>query len=441
MVDVIVVGSGLAGMSAAHELADRGKTVLVLESKPYIGGRTASWVEDGMQVESGLHKYLGFYQAMPRLLKKAGLQLDDLFIWVDKLQIALPEGKPRGEFGAAPLYRPLQTLLGIIGNNRFLPPWDRLSLTKFSTAGLWHYFNNPNELDRHSVASFAQKHGVTDTAYKRVLIPLSAGLFFLMPENYSAYVFFGIIVGAMKRIWNTRIGAFRGGMTDVMMNPLADSLKQKGGSVQRNAAVERLILNEKQVVGVQVNGEVLSADHVVLAVSLLPAQKLIGEAFPNHPAFADMLRLNTMPAITLQLELDQPSHQHDWTRFGPTTNIGTFAEQSHTTFTHVPGRLSTILIPPHPFVSLSPSEIFKKVYPDLLSLGLRVEGNIRQYRVIKHLHDFYALEPGNEHLRPPQKTPIPGLTLAGDYTQQPFFTSMEGAVISGYRAAQCVPYT
>ncbi len=438
MTDVIVVGAGLAGMSAAHELANWGQTVLVLESKPYLGGRTASWIEDGMLVESGLHKYLGFYQAMPRLLKNAGLKLDDLFVWVDMLQIALPGGKPSGKFGAAPLYRPFKTLYGIIGNNRFLPPWDKLSLVRFSAAGLWNFFNNPEELDRQSVATIAKKHGVTNKALRRVLVPLTAGLFFLMPENYSAYVFFGIIVSAMKQGWNTRIGAFRGGMTDVMMNPLAESLQQKGGEIHCNANVERLIVDEQRVTGVQVNGEVIYASQVVLAASLQPAQKLIGEAFPGHRAFADMLRLDTMPAVTLQLELDVPSQRHDWTSFGPTTHIGTFAEQSHTTFTHVPGRLSTILIPPDLFVPLSPTEIFEKVYPDLLSLGLQVKDTVRRYRVIKHLHDFYALAPGNERLRPTQKTPIPGLTLAGDYTKQPFFASMEGAVISGYRAAECV---
>jgi 15-cis-phytoene desaturase len=438
VVDVIVVGAGLAGMSAAHELADHGKTVLLLEARPYLGGRTSSWVEDGMPVESGLHKYLGFYQAMPRLLKNAGLNLDDVFAWVDMLAIDLPGDKPSGIFGAAPLHRPLETLAGIIGNNRFLPPWDKASLLKFSAAGLWSYFNDPDDLDRQSVAAFAEKHGVTDKTLQRVLIPLTAGLFFLMPEDYSAYVFFGIIVGALKQVWRTRIGAFRGGMTETMMDPLAASLERKGGNVQRDSAVERLIVERQRVVGVQVNGEAIRAADVVLAVSLRPAQRLLGEAFPDHPAFADMLQLETMPAVTLQLELDAPSQAHDWTNFGPMTHIGTFAEQSHTTFTHVPGRLSTILIPPHPFVPLEPDEIFEKVYPDLLSLDLQIEGNVRRYRVIKHPHDFYALTPGNERLRPPQKTPIPGLTLAGDYTQQPLFTSMEGAVISGNRAARCI---
>ena len=61
-----------------------------------------------------------------------------------------------------------------------------------------------------------------------------------------------------------------------------------------------------------------------------------------------------------------------------------------------------------------------------------------RYRVIKLPADFYSLSPGNDALRPPQETPIPGLTLAGDYTRQQYLATMEGAVVSGRRAARAV---
>jgi 15-cis-phytoene desaturase len=47
---------------------------------------------------------------------------------------------------------------------------------------------------------------------------------------------------------------------------------------------------------------------------------------------------------------------------------------------------------------------------------------------------------GGEHnwLRPKQKTTTKGLTLAGDYTDQPFFSTMEGAAVSGVNAANII---
>ena len=48
--DVVVVGAGLAGRSCAFELSGRGRRVLLLESRPVVGGRTSSWDKDGMMV-------------------------------------------------------------------------------------------------------------------------------------------------------------------------------------------------------------------------------------------------------------------------------------------------------------------------------------------------------------------------------------------------------
>lgn len=61
----IIIGSGLAGLSAGLELAQRGFEVVLLEASPYLGGRTASWNKEGMDVESGLHRVLGFTQLFP----------------------------------------------------------------------------------------------------------------------------------------------------------------------------------------------------------------------------------------------------------------------------------------------------------------------------------------------------------------------------------------
>ena len=52
--------------------------------------------------------------------------------------------------------------------------------------------------------------------------------------------------------------------------------------------------------------------------------------------------------------------------------------------------------------------------------------------------EFYRLTPGSEQLKPSQETPIPGLTLAGDYTKQKYLATMEGAVYSGKLAAKAV---
>jgi 15-cis-phytoene desaturase len=436
--DVIVVGAGLAGLSCGLELSLQGREVLVLEAGPVVGGRTSSWDQDGMAVESGLHRVLGFYEAFPSLLRKAGIDVNQIVYWEDEVEIRLPDGRGNGVFGAAPLFRPFQTLAGALGNFDLLSLTDRLSLSGFFTAGLLEYFTNPQRLDQVSVTEKARASGVTENAIHNLLIPLTSGLYFLPPEKYSSYAFFGTLGPYLPRIYTVRVGAFLGGMTEVMAGPIAAAIVRNGGGVWTRAKVTRLLTEEGRVTGVEIGGRRIAANHVVLAASLEPAQKLIRPAFGRHPWFEPMLRLPSMPSVTIQMELDRPSMPIDRTTFGPGTVLASFAEQSRTTFRGLPGRLSIILTPPERFLGMEPAEILEITCRDAERLGVRVRDRLVRYRVVKLPADFYSLSPGTDALRPPQETPIEGLTLAGDYTRQQYLATMEGAVVSGQRAARIV---
>jgi 15-cis-phytoene desaturase len=189
---------------------------------------------------------------------------------------------------------------------------------------------------------------------------------------------------------------------------------------------------------VRLDGAEHHAKHVILATSLHSAQQLLGQRFGGHASFRDLLRLPTMPAVTFQIELTKPSMGLDRTTFGPDTCMTSFAEQSRTTFSASPGRLSIILSPPARFVPMPPADILPIVLRDASRLGIRLDGLVRDYRKVVLPHDFYSLSPGSEALRPSQQTDIPGLTLAGDYTKQPYLATMEGAVVSGKLAAYIV---
>jgi 15-cis-phytoene desaturase len=143
-----------------------------------------------------------------------------------------------------------------------------------------------------------------------------------------------------------------------------------------------------------------------------------------------------MPVVTFQAELDRPILPVDRTTFSPGTVLASYAEQSRTTFRHAPGRLSVICSPPEPLWEAPPEEVLATVLADAERLGLDLAGTLQTYRVVRFAEDFISLAPGHASLRPAQRTPIPGLTLAGDWTAQPFLATMEGAVVSGRRAAR-----
>jgi 15-cis-phytoene desaturase len=438
MEDVIIIGSGLSGLSAGIELTDMGRRVTMFERWKIAGGRCADWVMDGMRVESGLHRWLGFYKALPQLFERAGLNPDDAVIWEDELEIRLPDGGPQAVLGLAPLHRPLQTAAGFLGNNDLMSPAEKAQLTYMFGSGLIDYAVSRRALDQNTVYDYARKRGVSEEAITNLLIPVTEGIFFLPPERYSAMVLMGLLVPGVKRPHTIRVGAFSGGMTEVMSAPIAEAIVRRGGSIQYDTTVERLAVEEGRVRGVYVNGELIEAAHVVLATSLGAAQPLIRDGLGDHPWFKKMLALPTMPAVTLQIELDEPALPEDHVVFSPKTVLASYAEQSRTTFRDVPGRLSIDMGQPEKFIGQPPETIYAAALADLKRVGIDIEGKVRRYRVVDHPQDFYLLSPGSEALRPPQATPVSGLTLAGDYTRQALFCSMEGAVMSGRRAAKAV---
>ena len=76
------------------------------------------------------------------------------------------------------------------------------------------------------------------------------------------------------------------------------------------------------------------------------------------------------------------------------------------------------------------------VKSQLDSLGVRLADSVTDFRKVSEENEFYSLDKGSQKLRPNQNTGISGLFLAGDYTKTSSFATMEGAVLSGKKAAK-----
>lgn len=439
MFDVVIIGAGLSGLSSAINLVEKGKKVLVLEMQKVVGGRTSSWDFDGMQVESGLHRFLGFYEHLPSLMEKVGLDLDKVLCWEDEVEIRLPKEEPSAVFGLAPLTKPLETIKGLVFNNGFLPVSEKIKLGKFLKDGFINLRDNPKELDQITVFELAKKYKISELTIKRMLIPFTEGLFFLPIKKYSSYNFFALFNPYLRKIQKIRVGAFMGGMTEVLAEPMAKYVEKKGGKVQVNSSVEELIVEDKKVVGVVSKGKKIKAKWVLVATSLKNAQDLINKHFKNNKDFKTFLSLKSMPTVTVQLELKEPALEIDRTTFSPGTVYSSYSEQSRTTFRKSKGRLSIILSEPEKHINKKEEDLLRVVLEDAKKLVLNItRESVIDYRVVRWPSDFITFEKGVYNKRPSQRTPIEGLVLAGDYTDQEYLSTMEGAVYSGKLAAEVV---
>ena len=136
----------------------------------------------------------------------------------------------------------------------------------------------------------------------------------------------------------------------------------------------------------------------------------------------------TTSAITVQLELSKPMMPIDRTTFTTSTILASFTEESRSTFSNSKGRISIILANPDKYLKLTDKEILNKVLIDLEKLNFFIKDNLLDYHIIRHENKFYCFSPNNDY------NGIRGLILAGDYTKQKMYATMEGAVISGLKA-------
>jgi uncharacterized protein with NAD-binding domain and iron-sulfur cluster len=193
------------------------------------------------------------------------------------------------------------------------------------------------------------------------------------------------------------------------------------------------------------NGEFIPANFAVLAVSFDRVEGMLDDATrASMPALAGLNRLESSPITGIHLWFDRPVCP-----FEHVVTPGRFIHWvfNHTaiqgpTDTNVSGAddgqyLQIVISAAYDLLAMDKSEIRDAVLADLATIWPAVrEAHLIRWWVVTEHGATFAVRPGVDALRPPQRTPIDGLFLAGDWTDTGWPATMEGAVRSGYLAAQ-----
>src|SRR5688572_3107667 len=93
--DIVVIGAGFAGLSAAVRLAQAGRSVVVLEQAPRLGGRATSFVDrdSGERVDNGQHALFGCYRETYAFLARIGTR--DLAPLQARLSLTMADDRGR----------------------------------------------------------------------------------------------------------------------------------------------------------------------------------------------------------------------------------------------------------------------------------------------------------------------------------------------------------
>jgi 15-cis-phytoene desaturase len=439
---VVIAGGGLAGLTAAKRLLDAGHEVELLEGRAILGGKASAWRDDGGDwVESGLHVFFGAYQEIYQLMRE--LQIYDNVLWKEHvLTYTLDQGE-RFEFRTMNAPSPLHLLPAVFKNRYFNWP-EKLTLAK---ALIPIIFGNEAYFARCDEISYQQWHrnwGIADRMLSKMFLPMTLALKFLTPADISARVVLDVAGLFLRQNHASRMGFLNGSPAEKLIAPLVDYCRSRGLTVRTNAKVRAIHEQpdgSRRIAALELDtGELVRADHFVLALPIHQLRRLIPAGWRHEPYFANLDRFEGVPVITAQLWFDRQISHIDNILFCPDGIIPVYADLGNTTPDYYNGgnsRMEFVVAPAQDLMDLSEEQILARVWDDVQRVFPRTApgARITKSTLVKIPNSVYWPRPGLDALRPTQASPIPNLVLAGGYTRQRFYDSMEGAVQSGNRAA------
>ena len=436
---VAVVGGGLAGITAALGLADEGYDVTLLESRGRLGGLTHSFRRGDLWVDNGQHVFLRCCTSYLRLLARLGVS-DDVEIQPRLDVTVLSEehggtGRLRRDRLPAPLHLGRSLL-----SYRWLPPAARLRAAAAALA-LTRVDRHDPATDEESFGAWLEGHGQGRAAVDALwdLIGI-ATLNARASEASLALAATVFQIGLLRQRSAGDIGWSRVPLQQLHGDAAQAALLDAGAKVRVGARVTELTASDQGWVVTTGEGPATYED-VVVATPPAAAEALLPDgAVPSAAGWA--AELGSSPIVNVHLVLDRPVMDRPFVGAvdSPLQWVFDRTRQSGLDRHGRRGQyLALSLSAADDLIARPVADLREWVLPHLHRLlpeSARAE--VEELFVTREPHATFRPTPGSARLRPRATTPLPGLHLAGAWTDTGWPATMEGAVRSGEAAIASV---
>jgi squalene-associated FAD-dependent desaturase len=444
---VIVIGGGLAGLATGVALAEAGWRVRLFEQRPFLGGRATSYVlPDGEHVDNCQHVTFGCCTNLQDFYTRVGSGNKIKFF--DRLVLLDPQGR-RGEMHAGILPAPFH-MTGSFLTFAPLGLKDKLSIA-------WAFYailksgGHPPDVDEPggiTMLEWLHRRKQTPRAISRfwrvVLVSALSEELDRIDARYGVDVFW-------KAVLSNRAG-YRMGVPAVALADLYDgcrvAVERRGGEVALRAPARALRIEDGALAAVQFDGgREETADAFVFAVPHgILTELLPGEVKQKDAAFKNLENLKDAPITGVHLWFDREVMKEPFLTLLDTTTQWIFNKTA--LYGSPNGGGKNVTNGQYLQLVISASyDLLQKPRQEIIDLCLKEvrqalpaarDAALVKATVIKEAAATFSPEPGVDRWRPKQETSIRGLFLAGDWTATGWPATMEGAVRSGYLAAEAV---
>jgi zeta-carotene desaturase len=436
----------LAGLAAGCALAGSGFQVTLFERKPYLGGRASSYQHPGTGevVDNCQHVLLGCCTNLIQFYQWLGVE--NKIRWFDRLTFVEPGGRA-SVIEPSGLPAPLHTGPAFL-RAACLNLADKFAIAR-AMAALAPALPQDNG---ESFLTWLQRHGQTARAIERFWKPI---LISALNEELDRVS----IPGAAQVVRESFLKSPAAGRMGVPTVPLTelysvagDYIAARGGEVRLRSGTESFLAGSDGV-RLRVAGEEVSFDSAIFAVPFDALSRMLPQAPEAEPLRQTLSRFETSPITGIHFWFDRQITDLDHAVLLDRTIQWMFhksklllpvstnsAAQVRASAPEANGSYIELVVS-------SSKTLVEKSKQEIVDLALRElreffpaarSANLVKSTVIKEVHATYSAQPGVDAFRPQPETVWPRIFLAGDWTATGWPATMEGAVRSGYKAAESV---
>ncbi len=440
--DVVVIGAGVAGLSAATALAAGGARVLVVESRPAAGGRATSYRDPvtGEHVDNGQHILMGCYRESLAFLDRIGTK------GLVRIQPALEvpmidlEGR-RSTLSCPPLPSPWH-LVGAVFEWDALSWRDRLSVLSIGGALRTARRQLEGRTDSlaaspgETVENWLIRNGQSRRLREMLWEPLALAAMNQPPAEAGATAFARVLAGVFgPDPRDAAIALPSVPLTRLYVEPATQYLEARGGGV-RLSALARVVVEDGRAAGVMLRGgDRVRAETVISTVAWHGMRGLfdtVPDGLRGRVERAE--RMRGYPIVTVNLWLDRPVLDVPFVGLPGREVQWIFDKRA--VFEGGASHLSLVSSGAERLAALSNAAVVEQAMADVRSaLPEASSAALRRATVVRERLSTFSVAPG-EPERPGTITPLPGFLLAGDWTGTSLPGTIESAAVSGHAAAR-----
>ncbi|HRH79760.1 MAG TPA: hydroxysqualene dehydroxylase HpnE [Thiobacillaceae bacterium] len=421
---IAVVGGGWAGLAAAVRLAEAGRPVTLFEAARQLGGRARRVDWQGLAIDNGQHLMIGAYRETLALMRTLGT---DSLLARRPLELSVPDFR----LSLPQLPAPLNLIIGqLMAEGLSLK--DKLAAAGFMQALKRNGFLLPADGPADELLA---RHRQPPELVAKLWEPICVAALNTPLRLASAQVFCNVLRDSLARSRaDSDLLYQRAHLGRLVPEAARGWLEARGCRVRlssRVGGIERIGKNYRMSFG---EGGEEDFDAVVLAIHPVRLPDLLGQ-LPQLAAVREQVSaFGWQPILT------------SWMRFAaplsfPLPMLGLAPGQGPWVFDRgdvAPGLAAVVISAEGPHLH-RPPETLREEFLDLMGRALGPLPELQAWKTIVEKRATFACTPGLS--RPGNRTPLPGLVLAGDYTGGDFPTedypaTLEGAVRSGVKSAR-----